>query len=182
MASGFKKPKGYKEPAGSDEIRAHQSDQAKRKAAGLPYGESQKRLQNLSNDIDDRHARSKGFGDYKEYKASPQFKKDSDKRWKTFQKNQKRGKRKAQIRSVKNTIRKAVGAQQITNVKGGMSPEAKKKIHNFWDDQGKKRSKAAPKSNARKIAGRVAKTAIRSAGPVGVAVSIFDFLKGKPAY
>tara|TARA_B110000503_G_C6774631_1_gene260793 strand:+ start:195 stop:476 length:282 start_codon:yes stop_codon:yes gene_type:complete len=37
-------------------------------------------------------------------------------------------------------------------------------------------------ATAKRVAKRVGKTALRSAGPVGVAVGIFDFLKGKPAY
>ena len=67
------------------------------------------------------------------------------------------------------------GAKRI---KAGNSKidQAQRRIEN------KRLKKNTRNATAKRVAKRVGKTALRGAGPVGVAVSIFDFLKGKPAY
>ena len=73
-----------------------------------------------------------------------------------------------------NTHSKA-GAERVKSG-GGKINQAQARIEK------KRLKKNTRNTTAKRVAKRVGKTALRSAGPVGVAVGIFDFLKGKPAY
>ena len=61
---------------------------------------------------------------------------------------------------------------EVTNV---MKKARKSKFNNPT-------KKGVGKASATAEAKTIAKTALKTAGPVGVAVSLFDFLKGKPAH